>query len=316
MSKELKKIDACFEFEYEYINYGIEYNSIREYLLRIFGRELTNIEKKEKARDLLIAEYNFKDRNFEVLKEIVTKDKRYLNVNFDLKADALLYISNANSRYRKYDVTEEYKTVRDIVAEILGMYNTYLLEELTDFQRLCSVLSCNDFYKIFKILKTIKNMKYIRPFLNKEIYYLENSHFDSLLEFTEYIISPNEVVSEEKILFTIEERIKIVLELSKEDLFREIYYPLDSIRYDNNSINFFRDKYKSLKSSKMVFSANLKVICYMLKLVPRPDISCLFEFILSANDTIIDEKSIDIRKVIKEIYFNPKVAADIACKRC
>lgn len=316
MSEDLRTIDNHFEFEIDYFNYGIEYNNIREYLKKIFGKELVNIEKKERIRKILIEEYNSENRDFEFIKEIITKDKRYLNSDFDLKAGALLYILNLSTRYRKYELLEDYKNIRDVVSEVLGMYNTYLIEESIEFQKLCSVLSCNDYYKIYKILKTVKTVKYFNPFINKEIYYLEDACFDNILNFTEYIISPNENISDEQIVSTISERIKIVLQLSKEDLYREIYFPLASIRYDNNSINFFRSKYKSIKSSKMVFSTNLRIICHILKLLPRPDITCLFKFILSTNDTVIDEKSINIKRVIEEIYCNPKLAADIACKRC
>ncbi len=201
-------LNGTFEFNHLISEYEESYLKVREDIRNRIGGSLLEIETKEEVRKIL-TDFYYQNLLDYVLK--VTCSIEYLNSPINQRADAFLYQIAKESVLKRVDILPQYSSKRDAISAVIGMYNSYILEINLDFQILVSKIRECDYPKVLKVLKVIKEMKHIYPFLNYKIYELDEEKFNSLIDFTKYILGCKENISDLNIDLAINQKIEELL---------------------------------------------------------------------------------------------------------
>ncbi len=194
-----------FEFDSIISEYEKPYLDIRKKVSEFIGSSILDIEVRKDVREILIDLYR-KDL-LDIVVEVLCS-KRYLESPFTQKPEIFLYEIAKQSKFNRVDLQTKYLRKRDSISRVIGIYNTYLLEIIIEFQILVINMKENDYPKLLRILKSIKELRYVQPFLDLHVYELCPLKFDSLIQLTESILNCKDRLTETDIIAAIETKIE------------------------------------------------------------------------------------------------------------
>ncbi len=296
-------IGEKFEFINEAKNYEAWYNSKHLILQKMLGEELGNIEDKYEIRKLLIEICTDIDKVTYITKVIFNSD-RYKNALQKEKAGVVLY--EMSSKYpKRVDLLSSYRNVRDYISNMIGYYNTYLLEYYIDFQIMCTNFEYKECKRLIEILNTIEYVKFISPFFRKKIFEFSEYKFRELMDFTKDIIN-KDMYNSEKINY-ITNYVNVLEKISDTNI--SLYKELAGFGYSGQEVIKFIERYDGIKFSKDIFENNLYELLLIMDKCQLIELNSIYEFLILINTIKINGNVIKENNIISVINYAPNIAA-------
>lgn len=218
-------------FILNHVEFESEYLKRRSYLKEKIGDELERIEILKEVRNILV---NATEEDLDIARWI-TKTHEYDSIPIMQKSEYFLFKSACTTIEKRVDFLGNYICLRDKIARIIGMYNTYLLEEILGFQCLCMNLPVSGYYKMAKLLQVIGKRENIGPFLKPEIYSMSYEGFVNLLIYSKSVFENQTTSNEEKITL-ICDHINLLSVIDRVPMLMEIYSMLYVYSYNDKQI--------------------------------------------------------------------------------